>query len=170
MRLILVRHAEAGHDVLSDHARKHAAIIAHEIAEAAGRSFPVSAVYSDPSGAALDTARVITDALTIATPTPRDAFASPAPGVTAGALEAHQTEAWSAVEAIQEEHSPDSTLVIVSHELPVRLIVCRSLSIPLAEMHRFRIDPASLTTLDFRLLPQRRTILAGLNETCHLGK
>ena len=169
MRLILVRHAEADHSALSSHGRNHAAVIAHEIAEAASRTFPVAAVYSDPATAAFETAQVITDALAIALPTPDGAFASLSTDAAAEGLEAHQGKVWAAVESLQELHSPDSTLVIVSHEMPVRLLVCQALSIPLNEMHRFRIDLASLTTLDFRLTPQRRTILAGLNETCHLG-
>jgi hypothetical protein len=39
---------------------------------------------------------------------------------------------------------------------------------PLTDLRRFRLDPASLTTIEYRTAPRERTLLAGLNETCHL--
>jgi broad specificity phosphatase PhoE len=60
---------------------------------------------------------------------------------------------------------PDGKLVAVSHDLCIAAVVCRALSMPVADFRRFRIDLGSISVIDFR--PQR-TILASLNETHHL--
>ncbi len=76
-----------------------------------------------------------------------------------------QARAWEAIERIRDAHEPDATVVAVSHNFALHAIVCRALSIPLADFRRFQQDLASMTTLEFR---GPRTLLTQLNEVCHL--
>jgi probable phosphoglycerate mutase len=76
-----------------------------------------------------------------------------------------QSRAWGAIEAMREAHPPEENLVAVTHNFAIHTLVCRALNIPLAEFRRFQQDLASITTIEFR---GQRTIVANLNETCHL--
>src|SRR5262249_37290471 len=70
------------------------------------------------------------------------------------------------VETIRQAHEADATVVAVSHTMLLHTVICGILNIPLSEWRRFELALASLTTIDFR--PNNRTIVSGLNETCHL--
>jgi broad specificity phosphatase PhoE len=168
VRLILVRPGEAVAEPSDEQGPDPAEFITREIESVVSRTLPVEAVYTSNGALAARTARIVADGLGVASPIENDAFDASTPDRDSDSLEGLQSRAWSAVESLQEQHSADCTLVLVAEEAAIRLLVCRALSIPASEIQRFRIDPASLTTLDFRLQPQRRTILAGLNETCHL--
>ena len=76
--------------------------------------------------------------------------------------------AWPLIESLQEAHPPDAVVIAVSHEVTIRALVCRAIAIAPEHALRFALEPASLTTIEFRTQPQRRTILGPLNETCHL--
>ena len=76
-----------------------------------------------------------------------------------------QERAWAAVERIRDAHPPDAAVVAVTHNFVMRTVVCRALSIPLAEFRRFEQDLASITRLEFR---GARTLITILNERCHL--
>jgi len=170
MRLILIQHGAVESpgqpgSQLTEHGRLHARALAGEIAKLSGRTTAVEAIYTSPLSAARETAGVIASMLTSGSYLTHDAFTDALHEAELGTL---QERAWAATEALREEHSDSALLVIVTHELPIRTLVCSALSIPLADMRRFQIDPGSMTTLEFRSQPQRRTILAGLNETCHL--
>jgi broad specificity phosphatase PhoE len=80
-------------------------------------------------------------------------------------LAALQARVWPAIETLKELHPPEANLVLVSHELPIRVAVCSALSMPLADAGRFQLLPGSLSAIEFR---GTRTILAKLNESCYL--
>ena len=75
-----------------------------------------------------------------------------------------QEYAWSTVEILKGLHEPDVSIVLVSHELPVRGLICKALSIPLEESDRFKLEPASISAIEFR---GPRTLLSLLNDVCH---
>jgi len=77
-----------------------------------------------------------------------------------------QEFAWSHVEVLKVLHPPDVSIVLVSHELPIRGMICKALSVPLEDTDRFRVDAGSLSAIEFR---GPRTILSLLNDLCHLG-
>jgi broad specificity phosphatase PhoE len=79
-------------------------------------------------------------------------------------LAAVQARAWPAVEQLLAAH-PEQTVVAVSHNFTLHTLICRVLAVPLAEFRQFRLDLASISTVEFR--PQR-TIVSSLNEVCHL--
>ena len=129
--------------------------------------------YTSPLRPASDTALSIADALGLGSTVQANELITITPEVlpddgAVDAVEALQERAWSLIEALKTRHDPASTLVLVTHELVVRAVVCRALGMPLTDLRRFRLEPASLTTIEYRTAPRERTLLAGLNETCHL--
>ncbi|MFC2025359.1 histidine phosphatase family protein [Chloroflexota bacterium] len=64
-----------------------------------------------------------------------------------------------------DKHTPEQTILIVSHSGPLRVLVCHLLGIDQSHWRQFRIDNASLSIVE--TYPQR-TILNLLNDTCHL--
>jgi broad specificity phosphatase PhoE len=80
-----------------------------------------------------------------------------------------QATAWTAIERFKEDHGADDQILAVTPVSTVQATVCRALSMPLEDFQRFRIDPGSLTIIDFRV-QQNRTLLLTLNETCHLAR
>jgi broad specificity phosphatase PhoE len=97
----------------------------------------------------------------------RDDLSAPEDESTA-ALAASQEQAWSLIEAAKTLFEPDATLVLVTHDLIVRALVCRALSMPLDEMQRFSLQPGSMSTIEWRTQPRERLLIASLNEVCHL--
>jgi len=73
-----------------------------------------------------------------------------------------QDRAWQAIESLRDSHAAEATVVAVSHNFVLHTIVCRVLSLPLAQFRHFQQDLASITAIEFR---GRRA----LNETCHLA-
>lgn len=182
MRLILVRHGgveetwlpDLGHGdpPLSATGRQQTEALVAELRDLARRTQTPAAVYTSPFRAARDTAVQIADALRLEEPRTSDGLRTLTPEVLPhggglDAIAALQQNAWSAVESLRELHSDEADLVVVSHDLPIRALVCKALSIPLSDMRRFAVSPASLTTIWFR---GPRTLLAGLNDTCHLER
>jgi len=185
MRFTLVLHGETeeprpgleatGHDdsALSAFGRRQAAAIATVLEEASQHGERIEAVYTSPLRSAADTALSIADALGLASAVQANELVTITPEVlpddgAVDAVAALQERAWSLIEVLKTRHDPASTLVLVSHELVVRSLVCRALNMPLTDLRRFRLEPASLTTIDYRTAPRERTLLAGLNEVCHL--
>jgi ribonuclease H / adenosylcobalamin/alpha-ribazole phosphatase len=182
VRLTLIRHgeteeprpglAEIGHadPDLSASGRRQAEALARELAATAGRGESIVAVYSSPLLAARSTTEILTAGLGVETLETYDELVTLTPEVVPAeggieALSLLQERAWSLVEALKERHEETATLVLVSHELTIRALVCHMLEAPLQEMWRFALEPASITTLEFR---GQRRLLALLNETCHL--
>ncbi len=73
--------------------------------------------------------------------------------------------AWPEIDRLREAHAPDETVVAVSHNFVLHVLVCRVLGMELRDFRRFQQDLASLTTIDFGA---QRTRITALNETCHL--
>ena len=85
------------------------------------------------------------------------------------AVEAIQSQAWDFVVGLKQQFEQRSTIVIVTHDLTIRALVCKALEMALADMFRFELEPASITTIEFRLQRDReRTLIAALNDTCHV--
>ena len=182
MRFILVRHGELaemwqpdlGHNdpPLSDLGRRQAEAILGELEAQAALGRNIAALYTSPFRAARETAAVVGDGLGLE-PEVSPALATLSPevvtldGSSEAALSLLQQQVWSAIETLKELQEPEANLVLVTHQLPVRLAVCRALSMPIADMRRFEVEAGSLTTIEFRLQNQRM-LLAGLNESCHL--
>ena len=73
----------------------------------------------------------------------------------------------AATEAIVDAH-PESTVVLVSHNLALHALLCHALGVPLAVFRRFRHDLASLTVVEVH--DGGEFAVVTLNEQCHLGK
>lgn len=188
MRFTLVRHGEVeepaslrmltGHydPQLTQHGRRQSAALANELFDALERGESYQGISSSPLRAARLTAEALAAVLDIDEPAVAPELMTLTPEVLPpdgdlGALEAIQARAWDWLETQKQAAEPGANLLLVTHDLTIRAVVCRALSLPLNEMHRFQIDPASLTTIEFRLQNQReRVLIARLNETCHLDQ
>jgi broad specificity phosphatase PhoE len=93
----------------------------------------------------------------------REAGGVPMPG--GESLAQVQARTWRALERLKEGHSPDATVVVVTHNFVIRTLICRALGVSLADFRRFEIGLASMTGIDFR---GPRTLVTALNESCHL--
>lgn len=185
MKFHLIRHGETetsdlpdlGHDdpALSEAGRLQASALASELELISRRGPAIEAVYTSPMRAAAETAEVIADTLRLPRPAVSEALVTLTPEVLPAdggldAVAAIQERAWATVEALREKHDERAVVVLVSHELTIRAVVCRALGMPLMDLKRFELWPASLSTLEFRRAPNGdlRTIIAALNEACHL--
>jgi broad specificity phosphatase PhoE len=181
----LIRHGELeasylpdlGHNdpPLSALGRRQAQALATELDLHSRRGPMIEAVYTSPMRPAAETADVIVETLRLASPFVSHALGTLTPEVLPedgglDAVAAIQDRAWSTIEGLREQHDERSVVVLVSHELTIRSIVCRALGMPLTDLRRYELDHASLSTLEFRRAPNGdlRTILAALNESCHL--
>jgi len=59
----------------------------------------------------------------------------------------------------------DRVVVAVTHFFPIMCIICDTLGLALTYFRRFRLDVASMCTLDFN---PERAVLVSFNDTCHL--
>jgi broad specificity phosphatase PhoE len=185
VRFVLVHHGEleedplayaaAGHDdpPLSAAGLGQARALADELRALGGRGNRHAAVLTSPLRAPQTTAALISAGLELPAPELRDELTTLTPELLPAdggleAVQAIQDRAWSILEGLKESHEPDATIVLVTHELTIRALVCRALSMPLSEMRRFALDPGSMTVIEYRTQPRERTLLASLNETCHV--
>ena len=184
MRLILLRHAEpdwpdgwVDQDVgLSDRGRGQAHAAGRELARRFAAAAP-SAVLSSPLRRAHETAAAVAGQLGL--PVSQDealaGLADPAlrrqlaenrvDDAFLAYLTSIQERAWSSVQRLIEASDPEATVVVASHEMTIAAIICRALSMPVADFRRLRVDIASLSIVNFQ---PRRTLLALLNDTNHL--
>jgi broad specificity phosphatase PhoE len=155
---------------------------------------PVAAVYSSPLCRALDTARAIADRFGLAVEVEEglsEMDVGEMDGLTfeemrqrhaeflrrwqgselatlrmpgGESLQDVQERATAALRRIAERH-PNDTVVAVSHNFTIRVLLCHALSLPIAEFRCLRHDLAAMTTLDVR---GQRMILVHLNDTYHL--
>jgi broad specificity phosphatase PhoE len=171
VKFVLVHHGEvdggpeSNDPPLSAAGLRQARAVADELRALAARGERHVAVLSGPLQAPLQAAALIADALDIETPEARSELALDDMDQAAEAL---QELAWSLIETLKASQEPDASLVLVAHELTIRLLVCRALSMPLDEMRRFALQPGSLSVIEYRTQPRERTLIASLNETCHL--
>ena len=74
-----------------------------------------------------------------------------------------QQRAWGAVADIRRQVS-DGTVVVVSHNLTTKAIICSALDVPLMAYRRLRKDNGSVTTLEFA---GDHATLVRLNDVSH---
>lgn len=161
MRFVLVRHGEteANGASLTETGRRQARAVGAELHGQA------ATVISSPSLAAMEAATIIAESLGASATQTRKELDSLE---TNGSHESAQEDAWAIIEAAKTELDPDATLVMVTHEINIRLLVCRALGMPLSEMNRFALEPGSMSTIEWRTQPRERLLIASLNEVCHL--
>jgi broad specificity phosphatase PhoE len=75
-----------------------------------------------------------------------------------------QERVWRVAQTLLERHL-DDTVVVVSHNFPIEVLVCRVLDLPLAGIRLMRVDLGSLSTVDIQ---PERCRLVHLNDVCHL--
>ena len=185
MRLILIRHAEPAwpegwveEDVgLTELGRLQAAYAAQEIAQRFAPAGSVTAVLSSPARRARETASVIAAALDQDVTLDESLMGVAKPELRRkvyemgidGELLAHaleiQERAWQSAQDLVAVNEPEANVIAVSHDVTIAALVCRTLGMPIEDMRRMRVDLASISILSFT---PRRTLLALLNETCHL--
>lgn len=79
-------------------------------------------------------------------------------------LEASQSRSVTAVEEIIPEH-PEETIVLVSHRVINRVLICGLVGIPLSRFWQIGQDTTAINLLAWK---NGRFILICLNDTCHL--
>lgn len=79
-------------------------------------------------------------------------------------LQEVQDRAWDATQRILEPH-PDGTVVAVTHNFTIHVLLCRVLDLPISQFRCLRHDLAATSTLDIR---DDHAVLVQLNDTCHL--
>jgi len=161
MRFVLVLHGETETNgaALTETGRRQARAVGAELHGQA------ATVIGSPSLAAMEAATIIADSLGAAAPEARKELDASA---AEGSYESGQEDAWAIIEAAKTELDLDATLVMVTHEVNIRLLVCRALGMPLSEMNRFALEPGSMSTIEWRTQPRERLLIASLNEVCHL--
>jgi broad specificity phosphatase PhoE len=154
---------------LSAAGKQQAAAVVRELASTPGPA--IAALYASPLASAQAAAIIVATELGLPAVETTPALSTVMPETLPpgrGGLEAYgmiQEFAWSHVELVKQLHEPDVSVVLVSHVLPIRALVCKALSMPLEEAHRFELLPGSLSAIEFR---GPRTQLALLNDVCHL--
>jgi broad specificity phosphatase PhoE len=143
--------------------------IARETASVAELQRSPDAFFSSPRPAAVETVRQIAAEFGAAKTEAAGELDDGA--VESGAaggqdLKFVQGRAWAMLESLKERSEQDATIVLVSNLAVVRALISRALNMPAGDMWRFALDPASITTIEFR---GQRTLIGSLNEVCHLG-
>ena len=159
MRFVLVLHGEADHTALSETGRLQARAVGAELARHS------ATVVSSPAPHAREAATIIAETSGSDSPAERPGLGQPE---HEGFHESTQESGWAIIEAAKIELDPEATLVMVTHEVNIRLLVCRALAMPLSELDRFALEPGSMTTIEWRTQPRDRLLLGSLNEVCHL--
>jgi broad specificity phosphatase PhoE len=159
-------HSDPG---LSTRGKQQAGAVAAELSAMPGPA--ITAVYASPLASAQTAAALVSSALGLlgfeTAPTLATVMPETLPPGRAG-LETFsmiQASAWSHVEVVKLLHEPDVSLVFVSHELPIRALICKALSLPLEDADLFQLLPGSLSAIEFR---GPRTMISLLNDVCHL--
>ena len=73
---------------------------------------------------------------------------------------------WQVILDIEQKHSSDDSIVVISHNFAIRSIVNELLGMPLAYFHRMSLNLASVCTFDS---DERGRRLTGYNSTSHLS-
>jgi probable phosphoglycerate mutase len=79
-------------------------------------------------------------------------------------LDVVQARAWEAVHEIRERH-PKGTVIAVTHNFVILVILCQALGIRLARFRGLRHEVGATSTLE---LAGDRAVLVSLNDRCHL--
>ena len=72
--------------------------------------------------------------------------------------------AWRTIQNLAQRHESD-TVVAVTHNFTIQMIVCATLDMPPNGFRRLKVDLGSITRMD---VDPGRTALVSLNETMHL--
>ena len=72
--------------------------------------------------------------------------------------------AWRTIQTLAQRHESD-TVVAVTHNFTIQMIVCATLDMPPNGFRRLKVDLGSITRMDVNT---GRTALVSLNETMHL--
>jgi probable phosphoglycerate mutase len=83
-----------------------------------------------------------------------------------GCLNEVMSKARGTVDRIMDGTS-GSSLVVVTHHVVIRALLCSLLDLDLSNFRRFEVFPASVSELRFEY---GRWVLYRLNDTCHLGE
>ena len=73
---------------------------------------------------------------------------------------------WQVSLDIEQKHSSDDSIVVISHNFAIRSIINELLGMPLAYFHRMSLNLASVCTFDS---DERGRRLTGYNSTSHLS-
>ena len=73
---------------------------------------------------------------------------------------------WQVILDIEQRHSSDDSIVVISHNFAIRSIINELLGMPLAYFHRMSLNLASVCTFDS---DERGRRLTGYNSTSHLS-
>ena len=71
----------------------------------------------------------------------------------------------SVIQKLQEQH-PEQGVLVVTHDSPIRTIICAVLDLDDSHHQQVRADLGSLTIVDIR---QGNSTVVAVNDTCHLG-
>ena len=91
-----------------------------------------------------------------------DAYNTLMPG--GESLEIVSERAWGTVARLADVHA-DETVVAVTHNFTIQMILCTALGMPPNNFRRLRVDLGSITRL---LVSPERTVQVSVNETGHL--
>ena len=75
-----------------------------------------------------------------------------------------QNRTWAVINDIAQRHE-DATVVVVAHNFPIQVILCKALGMPLNNFRQLRVDLGSLTQMDVR---DSVFTMLSINETWHL--
>ena len=85
-------------------------------------------------------------------------------------LRAVQQRAWPILDRLRQHDALTGPVVVVSHTLTIAVMLCAALGLDLAQVHRLKIDLASLNSLIFTEFgPFAMWRLAALNDRHHLS-
>lgn len=97
----------------------------------------------------------------------REWIMKPAETVMPGGESMRQLEqrAWATIMKISSSYSHDAKIAVVSHNLALTTIICKTLALDLNLFRRIRISPASISIVEFS---QLGPVLVSMNNTSHL--
>ena len=85
-------------------------------------------------------------------------------------LRAVQQRAWPILDRLRQHNELTGPVVVVSHTLTTAVMLCAALGLDLAQVHRLKIDLASISSLVFTEFgPFAMWRLASLNDRHHLS-
>ena len=77
-----------------------------------------------------------------------------------------QDRAWRSLQEVEQAHSGDDVIVVVSHNFAIRTMIHKVLGLPLTNFHRLSLDLSSVSTVEYTSRGRRLTCY---NFTGHLS-
>ncbi len=78
-----------------------------------------------------------------------------------------EERSWQVILELQESHSPEDNLAIISHNFTIRAICGKVLGMPLSNFHRMRLALGSVSVFQ---MDARGPCMLTYNSTCHLER